>query len=162
MKKNKEVRAVIYARANSDTEKGWCIGCQISECLEYCDSHSFTVVGGHFDIGSTMAINRPGLDAIYDLLLSELVDVLVVTSLDRIFRTRNEALEFAELLHESGVTVHVSDLGPKENNPLSEAVTAGMRALETKVRSQKARAAAKKKTSKSNKVKVIPNLSKKK
>jgi DNA invertase Pin-like site-specific DNA recombinase len=154
MKKNKEVKAAIYARASNDTvgDASLCIECQIAECQDYCDRQSLTVVAGHFDIGSASATSRPGLDAVYDLLLTGLVDALVVTSLSRIFRTRKKAIEFAELLSESGVTLYVCDLEQGETREICEVIPAKMSANDSKSRSQRGK----------NKSKVIPKQSKKK
>lgn len=154
MKKNKEVKAAIYARVSNDTEgdASLCIECQIAECQDYCDRKSLTVVAGHFDIGSASATSQPGLDAVYDLLLTGLVDVLVVTSLSRIFRTREKAIEFAELLRDSGVTLHLSNLEPAEIDQLNEVIQTKMSTHDSKTRSQRAKTAVKRKT----KVKVIP------
>lgn len=160
MKKNKEVRAAIYARGSDDmqTDNSPCVECQIADCLDYCEKQSFTVVAGHFDIGSALATNRPGLDAVYDLLLTGLVDVLVVTSLSRIFRTREKVIEFAELLCDSGVTLHLSNLEPEETDQLNEVIQTKMSTHDSKTRSQRAKTAAKRKT----KAKVIPKRPKKK
>lgn len=160
MTKINEKKAVIYARATNylHGQEDYCIECQLSDCLEYCDARSLTVVSGHFDIGSTMASTRPGLDAIYDLILSGLVDAVVVTSLNRIFRTRSEASEFFELLSECDVTLHVKDL--KSEKSLTDVSPTEMQNTDAMLRARKVKNGLK--TSKSGKAKVIPKGTKKK
>ncbi|TDA63904.1 MAG: hypothetical protein D9V45_12925 [Chloroflexi bacterium] len=97
-------RAIIYARVSTDDQRNnYSIPSQIMECVNYAESHGYTIVGNRYvdketgqdaasgipafvDDFSSRELNRPGLDAAYDYLKNYGFDVVIVYSIDRLDR----------------------------------------------------------------------------
>jgi site-specific DNA recombinase len=101
-------RAVIYARVSSDVQRNnYSIPTQISECITYAKSRSYTLLGGLFvdlisgkdvtenhpnaipayvDDYTSRELSRPSLDASLEYLESYGFDILIVHALDRLAR----------------------------------------------------------------------------
>ena len=100
-------RAVIYARVSTDKQRGnYSVPSQVAECMRYAQNNGYVIVGDRYvnpetgkdvapsndavpayvDDHSSLEINRPGLDAVYEYLESYGFDVVIVYSIDRLDR----------------------------------------------------------------------------
>jgi len=82
-------RAALYRRVSGEEqkEKGYFIPDQRTETLEYCVHENLEVVREFEDAGySGKFLERPDLDELRDLIVSDGVDVVVVSKRDRLAR----------------------------------------------------------------------------
>lgn len=81
-------RAVIYARVSTDEQakKGHSLPSQLESCRGYAKQKGFEIVGEFTDDISGTKLDRPGLDAVRDLIRIQPIDALVVHDLDRLTR----------------------------------------------------------------------------
>jgi len=99
---SKEVRAVIYARVSSPSQRGDLEG-QIQYLTQYCSSKGYRVVDVLSDIASGLKADRKGLLKLLDYVINRQIDVVVVTYRDRLTRFGFEYLEY--LFRQYGVRV---------------------------------------------------------
>jgi len=99
---SKEVRAVIYARVSSPSQRGDLEG-QIQYLTQYCSSRGYRVVDVLSDIASGLKADRKGLLKLLDYVINRQIDVVVVTYRDRLTRFGFEYLEY--LFRQYGVRV---------------------------------------------------------
>ncbi len=90
---SKEVRAVIYARVSSPSQKSDLEG-QIQYLRQYCSSRGYKVVDVLSDVASGLKADRKGLLKLLDYVTNRQVDVVVVTYRDRLTRFGLEYLEY--------------------------------------------------------------------
>ena len=80
-------RAVIYARVSSDEQtKGYSLQTQIEACRRYAEEHGMTVAEVFTDDFTGTKMDRPGLDALRDLLARDSIGAVIVFDLDRLAR----------------------------------------------------------------------------
>ena len=111
---SKEVRAVIYARVSSPSQRGDLEG-QVQYLKQYCSSKGYRVADVLSDIASGLKADRRGLLKLLDYVVNRQVDVVVVTYKDRLTRFGLEYLEF--FFRQYGVRVEAA-LGeePKDSH----------------------------------------------
>jgi len=90
---SKEVRAVIYARVSSPSQKGDLEG-QVQYLRQYCSSKGYKVIDVLSDIASGLKADRRGLLKLLDYVTNRQVDVIVVAYRDRLTRFGLEYLEY--------------------------------------------------------------------
>ncbi|MDT7868178.1 MAG: IS607 family transposase [Acidianus sp.] len=90
---SKEVRAVIYARVSSPSQKGDLEG-QIQYLKQYCSSRGYRVIDVLSDVASGLKADREGLLKLLNYVINRQIDVVVVTYRDRLARFGLEYLEF--------------------------------------------------------------------
>ena len=88
-------RAVIYARVSTDeqAEKGYSIPSQLEACRKYADDHDYEIIAEFKDDYSGREIDRPGLNALRQLLGVTKVDALIIYSGDRLSRDLAHSIE---------------------------------------------------------------------
>ncbi len=88
-------RAVIYARVSTDeqAEKGYSLPSQIEACKKYAVDNGYEIIAEFSDDYSGREINRPGLNALRQLLGTDKVDALIVYSGDRLSRDLAHSIE---------------------------------------------------------------------
>jgi excisionase family DNA binding protein len=90
---SREVRAVIYARVSSPSQRGDLEG-QVQHLREYCSSRGYRVVDVLSDVASGLKADRKGLLRLLDYVVNRQADVVVVTYRDRLARFGLEYLEY--------------------------------------------------------------------
>lgn len=87
-------KAVLYARVSSDEQtKGYSLRQQMQRLREHAAAEGYEVVAEHEDPGlSGMFLDRPGLDAVRDLIESGAAAVVLAQDADRITRKAEHRL----------------------------------------------------------------------
>lgn len=102
-------RAALYGRISQDRDgAGIKVEAQLSDCSRYCESKSWEVVETFRD-DDTSAYRgrvRKGYKALCEAIEARRVDVVVVTHLDRLFRSNLELEHFIALIEKTGVKVY--------------------------------------------------------
>jgi len=115
---SKEVRAVIYARVSSPSQKSDLEG-QVQYLRQYCSSKGYRVVDVLSDIASGLRADRRGLLKLLDYVVNRQVDVVVVAYRDRLTRFGLEYLEY--FFRQHGVRVEAA-LGEEPKDARQELV----------------------------------------
>ena len=96
-------KVAIYARC-STYNKDQRIEVQIDQLKPYCFSRSWEIVEVISDVGFSGGTDkRPGLKRLMNLAKTRKIDVIVVTKLDRFFRSLNHMVATLQELNEIGV-----------------------------------------------------------
>lgn len=100
------MKAVIYARYSSDSQREESIDGQIRECTQYCEKNGITIVNHYIDRAfSAKTDNRPEfLQMIKDSAKGNF-DAIVVWKLDRFSRNRYDSAHYKAALKKNGVKV---------------------------------------------------------
>lgn len=111
-------RAVIYARVSTDEQaiRGFSIQSQLESCRKYAHEHDFKVIAEFTDDITGTKIDRPGLDALRELVQAQPVDAVIVHDLDRFSRKPSHLYILEEELERRGAKVHYV-LGQYEDSP---------------------------------------------
>jgi len=100
------MRAVIYARYSSDSQREESIEGQIRECKEYAERNNFTVLGTYIDRAlSAKTDNRPDFQRMITDSTKRLFDVVIVWKLDRFARNRYDSARYKAVLRKNGIRV---------------------------------------------------------
>lgn len=100
------MRAVIYARYSSDSQRDESIDGQIRECKEYAERNDITVIGTYIDRAlSAKTDNRPDFQRMIKDSSKGLFDVVIVWKLDRFARNRYDSAHYKSILKKNGVKV---------------------------------------------------------
>jgi site-specific DNA recombinase len=107
-------RAVIYARVSTDeqAEKSSLIS-QAEECRRYAAQQGLTVVKEISDdiSGSLPVFDRPGGKILQSMIDTQAIDAIIVYRVDRLSRRLGDLITTVESWLESGVVVHILDIG---------------------------------------------------
>lgn len=100
------MKAVIYARYSSDSQREESIDGQIRECTQYCEKNGITIVNHYIDRAfSAKTDNRPEfLQMIKDSAKGNF-EAIIVWKLDRFSRNRYDSAHYKALLRKNGVKV---------------------------------------------------------
>ena len=104
-------RAVAYLRVDTDSQAKGQLAEQLTACRAYCQEHNVELADWHIDAirGRSVRKERPGLlDALADLGPG---DVLLVSAVDRLFRSTTELVLLNETIASKGCTLIAVDLG---------------------------------------------------
>ncbi len=81
------INAVIYVRVSTEEQKkGYSLQTQLERCLEYAQQNQYVVLEQFQDSKSGEELQRPGLDALYDFVAQNPVDLVIVYDPDRLSR----------------------------------------------------------------------------
>lgn len=106
------MKAVIYARYSSDSQREESIEGQIRECSEYAERNGITILSTYIDRAlSARTADRPEFQRMIKDSEKGLFDVVLVWKLDRFSRDRYDSAHYKHILKKNGVRV----LSAKEN-----------------------------------------------
>lgn len=82
------MRAAIYCRVSTDNQEreGTSLQTQLEACLKYCESKGYDAAYRYSEAYSGLSLERPNLDELRELVRTEVIDVVVIYSLDRFTR----------------------------------------------------------------------------
>lgn len=112
------MKAVIYARYSSDSQREESIEGQLRECREYAERNNMTIVGTYIDRAlSAKTADRPEFQHMIKDSAKELFQIVLVWKLDRFSRDRYDSAHYKHILKKNGVKVisakeHISE-GPE-------------------------------------------------
>ena len=100
------MKAVIYARYSSDSQREESIEGQLRECNEYAERNGMTVLNSYIDRAlSAKTDNRPEFQRMIKDSAKGLFDVVLVWKLDRFARNRYDSAHYKAILKKNGVKV---------------------------------------------------------
>ena len=106
------MKAVIYARYSSDSQREESIDGQIRECTEYAERHGITSLGSYVDRALfARRDDRPDFQRMIADSEKRLFDIVLVWKLDRFSRDRYDSAHYKHILKKNGVRV----MSVKEN-----------------------------------------------
>ena len=106
------MKAVIYARYSSDSQREESIDGQIRECTEYAERNGITILGSYVDRAlSARTDDRPDFQRMIADSEKRLFDIVLVWKLDRFSRDRYDSAHYKHILKKNGVRV----MSVKEN-----------------------------------------------
>ena len=89
------MKAVIYARYSSDSQREESIEGQIRKCTDYCEKNNFSIVGTYIDRAlSARTANRPEFQRMVKDSAKGLFDLVIVWKLDRFARDRYDSAHY--------------------------------------------------------------------
>lgn len=100
------MKAVIYARYSSDSQREESIEGQLRECKEYAEKNNITILATYIDRAlSAKTDNRPDFQRMIKDSGKHLFDVVIVWKLDRFARNRYDSAHYKSVLRKNGVKV---------------------------------------------------------
>ena len=100
------MKAVIYARYSSSSQREESIEGQIKECTEYAERNGYTIIGTYADRAiSGTTDNRPQFQKMITDSKRKLFDLVIVWKLDRFARNRYDSARYKNHLKKNGVKV---------------------------------------------------------
>ena len=106
------MKAVIYARYSSDSQREESIEGQIRECTDYAVKNGITIISSYIDRAlSARTADRPEFQRLIADSEKRLFDAVLVWKLDRFSRDRYDSALYKHLLRKNGVKV----ISAKEN-----------------------------------------------
>lgn len=100
------MKAVIYARYSTDSQREESIEGQMRECREYAEHNDMTVVKTYIDRAlSAKTDNRPQFQNMVKESAGGKFDVVLVWKLDRFARNRYDSAHYKAILRKNGVRV---------------------------------------------------------
>lgn len=135
-------KAAIYARVSLGAKHGQRIENQTESLADYARARGFEVVEIYTDVASGTKDRRPALDRLMSDASRRRFDLLLVTALDRCFRSTKHMLQMVENLEHVGVRL----ISLRENLDLSSpagrmamTVLAAVAALEVEILKERIR-----------------------
>lgn len=100
------MKAVIYARYSSDSQREESIEGQLRECTEFAEKNGMTVLKHYIDRAySAKTDNRPEFQNMIKDSNKKLFDVVIVWKLDRFARNRYDSARYKAALRKNGIKV---------------------------------------------------------
>ena len=100
------MKAVIYARYSSDSQREESIEGQIRECTEYAERNNITLLASYIDRAlSARTADRPEFQRMIRDSEKGLFDTVLVWKLDRFSRDRYDSAHYKHILKKNGVKV---------------------------------------------------------
>lgn len=100
------MKAVIYARYSSDSQREESIEGQLRECTEYAERSGITVLRSYIDRAlSARTADRPEFQNMIKDSEQKLFDVVLIWKLDRFSRDRYDSAHYKRILKKNGVKV---------------------------------------------------------
>lgn len=101
-----DMKAVIYARYSSDSQREESIEGQLRECKEYAERNGITILSTYIDRAlSAKTDNRPDFQRMIKDSAKGLFDIILVWKLDRFARNRYDSAHYKSILKKNGVKV---------------------------------------------------------
>ena len=102
------MKAVIYARYSSDSQREESIEGQLRECTEYAERNGITILRSYIDRAlSARTADRPEFQNMIKDSEQKLFDVVLIWKLDRFSRDRYDSAHYKRILKKNGVKVIV-------------------------------------------------------
>ena len=111
--------AWIYCRIDAPEDTHGALKGQYEQLERYASQMGFAVVGSSQDLGSGLAMDRPGLLAVREAVKDKDTQVLLVTSIIRIGRDAAGVMEFIGDLSSCGVRIFSPMEGEIRPQPFS-------------------------------------------
>jgi len=114
------MRTALYCRVSTEDQgkEGTSLQTQLEACLKYCAEKGYDVCYRFSEAYSGLALERPKLNELRELVRNEQIDVLIVYCLDRLSRDPTHGVILTQELEKHGVkleavieTVDSSELG---------------------------------------------------
>ena len=106
------MKAVIYARYSSDSQREESIEGQLRECTEYAERNGITILRSYIDRAlSARTADRPEFQRMIKDSEKGLFDIVLIWKLDRFSRDRYDSAHYKHILKKNGVKV----VSAKEN-----------------------------------------------
>ena len=106
------MKAVIYARYSSDSQREESIEGQIRECSDYAERNGITILAHYIDRAlSARTADRPEFQRMIADSETQIFDLVLVWKLDRFSRDRYDSAHYKHILKKNGVRV----ISVKEN-----------------------------------------------
>ncbi len=104
------MKAAIYCRVSTEGQEqdGTSLNTQMDACLKYCDARRYDVIARFSEAYSGLALERPKLAELRDLVQSEVIDYVVVYSLDRFARDPVHGVILMQELEKHGVALEAA------------------------------------------------------
>ena len=100
------MKAVIYARYSSDSQREESIEGQLRECKEFAEKNGITILSSYIDRAlSAKTDNRPEFQRMIKDSSKQLFDVVIVWKLDRFARNRYDSAHYKAILRRNSVKV---------------------------------------------------------
>ena len=100
------MKAVIYARYSSDSQREESIEGQIRECTAFAEKNGITILRHYIDRAfSAKTDNRPEFQNMIKDSNKKLFDMVIVWKLDRFARNRYDSARYKAQLKKNGVKV---------------------------------------------------------
>ena len=100
------MKAVIYARYSSDSQREESIDGQIRECTAFAEKNGITILRHYIDRAcSAKTDNRPAFQEMVKDSVKKLFDMVIVWKLDRFARNRYDSARYKAQLKKNGVKV---------------------------------------------------------
>ena len=100
------MKAVIYARYSSDSQREESIEGQLRECTAFAEKNGITVLRHYIDRAySAKTDNRPEFQSMIKDSGKRLFDIVIVWKLDRFARNRYDSARYKAILKKNGVKV---------------------------------------------------------
>lgn len=100
------MKAVIYARYSSDSQREESIEGQLRECAAFAEKNGITVLRHYIDRAvSAKTDNRPEFQSMIKDSSKKLFDIIIVWKLDRFARNRYDSARYKAQLKKNGVKV---------------------------------------------------------
>ena len=116
------MKAVIYARYSSDSQREESIEGQLRECTEYAERNGITVFRSYIDRAlSARTADRPEFQNMIKDSEQKLFDVVLIWKLDRFSRDRYDSAHYKRILKKNGVKV----VSVKENISVTSGAVRG-------------------------------------
>lgn len=111
MAKQQIVRAVIYARYSSSSQREESIDDQLRECQAYADAHNLRVTGQYCDYAiSGRTDERPQFRRMIEDAGHGLFDAVILYKTDRFARNRYDAAIYKRQLKKQGIALHYAKM----------------------------------------------------
>ena len=115
------MKAVIYARYSSDSQREESIEGQLRECTAFAEKNDITILRHYIDRAySAKTDNRPEFQHMIKDSSKHLFDMVIVWKLDRFARNKNDSGYYKKILADNGVRV----VSAKENIATDSALPA--------------------------------------
>ena len=101
------MKAAIYCRVSTDNQEaeGTSLQTQLEACREYCQNKGYDVSYQFSEAYSGLALERPKINELRELVRNDAIDVVVVYCLDRLSRDPVHGVIIIEELEKHGVTL---------------------------------------------------------
>ena len=105
-------KAWIYCRvAHNGPDSAEVLAAQRNRLESYAKEHDFEIVGVSSDIGSGLAMDRPGLLDFHTEAVDGDIDILLLCDLARLGRDLDRNLQYWYLLRDLDVSIHTANSG---------------------------------------------------
>ena len=107
------MKAVIYARYSSSSQREESIEGQVKECTSFAERNGYMVIGSYIDRAiSGTTDNRPQFQKMIADSKRKLFDLVIVWKLDRFARNRYDSARYKNQLKKNGVKVILGNVPP--------------------------------------------------